>query len=201
MAQFLRWLAVGMLTVAVFAAAGCSRQETPPAGADAATQGEASGGSAVPGSAAVGVDVGMTPPPFTLKDVDGRDVSLSDFQGKVVVLDLWATWCPPCRQEIPFLVGLYEEFRDRGLVVVGIGLDDGGADVLRPFAAANKVSYPVLVGDKPVAASYKVSSIPMTFVIGPDGRIAAKHVGFTPAIGNALREEVVKLIEGAPQEV
>ncbi len=149
----------------------------------------------------MGLDVGQTPPPFTLKDISGGDVSLSDFAGKVVVLDLWATWCGPCRQEIPVLVSLYEEFRDRGLVVVGVGLDEGGAEALKPFAEENRMSYPVLVGDKALGTTYKVTSIPSTYVIGRDGKIASKHVGFSPAVATALREDITKLIEGPAQEV
>jgi len=98
-------------------------------------------------------------------------------------------------------VSLYEEFKDRGLVVVGVGLDEEGVEALAPFAEANHMSYPVLVGDKVLGATYKVTSIPSTYVIGRDGKIASKHVGFSSAVQTALREEISKLIEGAAQEV
>jgi len=142
----------------------------------------------------VGAAPGQVPPPFTLKDLDGGDVSLTDFEGKVVVLDLWATWCGPCRVEIPFLVSLYNDHRDEGLVVLGVGLDRGGAAVLAPFAEEYSVTYPVLVADRAVPAAYGVRSIPMTLVIGRDGRVAHRHVGFTPAIGEQMEREVVALL-------
>lgn len=203
MSQFVRGLAMAALAVALLAAAGCSKKEAASKACNPDSCGKTCDMETCPGAANadVGLDVGKTPPPFTLKDLAGNDVSLSDFAGKVVVLDLWATWCGPCRQEIPALVALYEEFKDRGLVVVGVGLDEGGADVLRPFAEANHMSYPVLVGDKAMGTTYKVTSIPSTYVIGRDGKIASTHVGFSPAVGTALREDIVKLIEGAAQEV
>lgn len=200
MVQFTRGLAAVAFAVALLAAAGCSRTETASKEHNPETCGKTCDAETCPG-ADVGLDAGQTPPAFTLKNLSGGDVSLSDFAGKVVVLDLWATWCGPCRQEIPVLVSLYEEFKDRGLVVVGVGLDEGGADALRPFAEANHMSYPVLVGDKALGTAYKVTSIPSTYVIGRDGRIASKHVGFSPAVATALREDITKLIEGAAQEV
>jgi cytochrome c biogenesis protein CcmG/thiol:disulfide interchange protein DsbE len=199
MTKFARGLAVVAFAAALVAAAGCSKKETASTTCNPDTCGKACDMKTCPGAANadVGLDVGQTPPAFTLKDIAGNDVSLSDFAGKVVVLDLWATWCPPCRQEIPVLVGLYEEFKDRGLVVVGVGLDEGGADALKPFAEANRMTYPVLVGDKALGKAYNVTSIPSTFIIGRDGKIAAKHVGFSPETGTALREDIARLIEGA----
>lgn len=203
MSQLARGLAVVAFAFALLSAAGCSKTETASTEGNPEACGKTCGAETCPGAAGadVGLDAGQVPPAFTLKDVGGSDVSLSDFAGKVVVLDLWATWCGPCRQEIPLLVSLYEEFKDRGLVVVGVGLDEGGADVLKPFVEANHMSYPVLVGDKALGTTYKVTSIPTTYVIGRDGKIASKHMGFSPAVAAALRDEVVKLIEGAAQEV
>lgn len=143
----------------------------------------------------IGVAVGQFPPPFTLKDLSGNDVSLADFAGKVVVLDLWATWCAPCRAEIPFLVSLYSEFKDRGFVVVGVGLDDGGARVMRPFIESYGVTYPILVGSRSVQSAYRVTGIPTTFVIARSGRIAARHVGYRPELEGQMRSEVAELLE------
>jgi len=203
MAQFARGLVVVVFAVALLAAAGCSKTETASKEHNPETCGKTCDAGTCPGAANanVGLEVGQVPPSFTLKDIAGNDVSLSDFAGKVVVLDLWATWCGPCRQEIPLLVSLYEEFKDRGVVVLGVGLDDGGAEALKPFAEENHMSYPVLVGDKALGTAYKVTSIPSTYVIGRDGTIASKHVGFSPAVATALREDITKLVEAVAQEV
>lgn len=201
MARYGRGFAVVALAAALLAAAGCAKKDAATTECDPEKCGKVCGEGTCGEGGNVGLDVGQTPPAFTLKDIAGNDVSLSDFAGKVVVLDLWATWCPPCRQEIPVLVELYEQFKEQGLVVVGVGMDEGGADALRPFAEANKMTYPVLVGDKAVGEAYKVTSIPTTFIIGRDGAIVSKHVGFSPAIGAAMRDEVAKLIQGAAQAV
>ncbi len=201
MTKALRIAAVLMAIAALTVAAGCSGQkeevpseetagETQP-GVDAGIEQLASG---------VGIEPGQTPPPFTLADLEGNQVSLSDFEGSVVVLDLWATWCPPCKKEIPFLVTLYEEYKDQGLAVVGVGLDRGGASVLAPFVEANNISYTILVGDDQIGSDYKVSGIPMTLMIGRDGRVASKEVGFAPAMEEGMRSRVVELLgKDAPE--
>ncbi len=142
----------------------------------------------------VGIEPGQTPPAFVLPDLSGNDVSLADFEGKVVLLDLWATWCPPCKKEIPFLVSLYEEYKDQGLAVIGVGLDQGGASVLAPFVESNNVTYTILVGNQEMGRDYKVSSIPMTLTIDRDGRVAAKDVGFAPSMEGAMRARVEELL-------
>jgi cytochrome c biogenesis protein CcmG/thiol:disulfide interchange protein DsbE len=174
--------------LALFLVAGCGQREEPPASEQAAEGTEMAEGA--------GTDEGAFPPPFTLPDLDGNQVSLSDFEGQVVVLDLWATWCPPCRVEIPFLESLHEELGPEGLVVLGVGLDQGGADVLAPFAADNGITYRVLVGDRAIQERYGVTGIPTTFLIGKDGRIAGKHVGYHPSMAEEMRAQVERLLRG-----
>jgi peroxiredoxin len=190
MKKIVSWALVALLALGASAlvSSGCGR------GTGEASKKTTTGEAGTPAAGSVGTAVGDAPPPFALPDLAGQSVSLTDFQGKVVVLDLWATWCPPCRQEIPFLVGLYEEFKDQGLVVVGVGLDQGGAGVLKPFVASNRVSYPILVGNPDVQKLYGVTGIPATFIIGRDGKIAATHVGFAPSMEEGLRAEIVKLL-------
>jgi peroxiredoxin len=175
--------------------AGCSAKDEveEPSGKALATTAEA---GTMPAEQAedVGTEPGQTPPAFVLPDLNGNDVSLSDFEGKVIVLDLWATWCPPCRKEIPFLVSLYEEYKDRGLAVVGVGLDQGGASVIAPFVEANSVTYTILVGDQAISQQYKVSGIPMTLMIDRDGRVASKDVGFAPTMEAEMRARVEELL-------
>lgn len=148
----------------------------------------------------IGTMEGQYPPPFSLPDLGGESYSLDDFAGKVVVLDLWATWCPPCRAEIPVLVELQKEYADRGLEVVGIGLDQGGARVLAPFVEEYAVNYTILVGDRSVQEQYKVTGIPTTFFIARDGRIASKHVGFHPSMEESMRAELEVLLGVSDEE-
>jgi thiol-disulfide isomerase/thioredoxin len=121
-----------------------------------------------------------TAPGWDLKDVKGNSVKLSDFKGKVVILDFWATWCPPCRAEIPHFIGLQEKYGKQGLVVVGVSVDQGGPKVVLSFVKANKINYPIVFGDLDVAQLYDATDeIPTTFVIDRTGNIVAKHLGFT----------------------
>ena len=117
-------------------------------------------------------------PEFRLKDIDGRAVSLSDFRGKVVILDFWATWCPPCRREIPDLISLQTQYKARGLQIVGVALDE--PDKVKGFAQYTGMNYPVLLGNDDVSALYGgISGIPTTFIIDRNGKIAERFIGFT----------------------
>ena len=117
-------------------------------------------------------------PAWELKDLEGQAVKLSDFKGKVVLLNFWATWCPPCRQEIPDLIALQNQYKDKGLVVVGVSLDQNGPAAVRPFVSRIKINYPVVMGDEKTARAYgSVQVIPTTFFIDREGRIAGQHEG------------------------
>jgi len=117
-------------------------------------------------------------PDFKLKDADGKLVHLSDYRGKVVILDFWATWCGPCRIEIPWFMDLQRKNKDRGFEVLGVAMDDEGWEVVKPFLAELGVNYRVMVGDDLTAQMYGgVDALPTTFLIDRDGRVAAVHVG------------------------
>jgi cytochrome c biogenesis protein CcmG/thiol:disulfide interchange protein DsbE len=125
------------------------------------------------------LDPGADAPDWKLQGLDGKAVQLSDFKGKVVVLDFWATWCPPCRAEIPSFIALQNQYRDKGLVVVGVSLDDGPG-VVSSFAKAQGMNYPIVMGNDNVAAQYgDIQAIPTTFVIDRTGKVVAKHEGGT----------------------
>jgi cytochrome c biogenesis protein CcmG/thiol:disulfide interchange protein DsbE len=131
-----------------------------------------------------------TAPNFVLKDLDGKLVSLSDFKGKVVIIDFWATWCPPCLMEIPHFQSLYEEYSDRGLIVIGISLDQGGVNVVKPFVKSKGMTYPVVMGGRQVANDYGgIRGIPTTFVVDRKGDIVEKAVGYRD---KAFFEKAVK---------
>ena len=132
-------------------------------------------------------------PAWELKNLDGKSVKLSDFKGKVVILDFWATWCPPCRAEIPNFVALQKQYGDKGLQVVGISLDQGGVNPVAAFAKGQGINYPIVMGDEDVAHQYgDIQGIPTTFVIDPKGNIVEKHVGFTEK--TAFEDEIKKLL-------
>jgi peroxiredoxin len=117
-------------------------------------------------------------PDFTLKDADGKTVHLSDYKGKVVLLDFWATWCGPCRIEIPWFTDLERKNKDKGFEVLGVSMDDNGWEDVKPFLAEMKVNYRVVIGDDTTTAAYGgVDSLPTTLLIDKQGKIAAIHIG------------------------
>jgi len=124
-------------------------------------------------------DLAGAAPAFTLRDLDGSPVSLADFRGKVVVLNFWATWCPPCRREIPDFIDLQEEYGSRGVQIVGIALDE--PEKVQAFARQNGMNYPVLLGSDEVSMKYGgIEGIPTTFIIDKNGRIVNRFEGFRP---------------------
>lgn len=120
-------------------------------------------------------------PDFTLNDAAGAPVRLSEFRGKVVLLSFWATWCVPCRTEIPWFIEFQKAYRERGLVVLGVSLDDDGWKPVKPYIQEMKIDYPVMIADKDTALSYGgLNSIPVTLIIDKAGRIAVTHLGLCP---------------------
>ena len=123
-------------------------------------------------------------PDFQLATVDGsQTVTLADFDGKVLILDFWATWCPPCKREIPHFNELYEEYRDKGLEILGVSVDQGGAEVVAQYmessAASLRPEYPLVMANGEVVAAYgPIGSIPTTVVIDRKGRKQKVFVGY-----------------------
>ena len=118
---------------------------------------------------------------FTLKDLDGKDVALSASKGNVILLDFWATWCGPCKFEIPGFIELYTKYRGQGLQVLGFAVDDP-IPALQDYAKQMKMNYPILVGqgrEDVVDAFGPMPGLPTTFIIGRDGKVCTSHTGFT----------------------
>jgi peroxiredoxin len=115
---------------------------------------------------------------FSLQDMNGKNVRLSDYRGKVVLLEFWATWCPPCRASIPGIEKIFKAYKDKGLVVLAVSLDEGGWDSVKSFISKNGVTYTVLKGNDDVSESYQVRTIPMLLIVDKEGRISKRYLGF-----------------------
>ena len=134
-----------------------------------------------------------TAPPFSLKDTNGNIYSSTQFAGKPVVINFFATWCPPCKAEIPGFVEVYDKHRSKGFEMVGISLDTDTRENLPGFLMSNRIGYRILFGDLATAKAYGgVSALPTTFFVGKDGEIKNVHVGYMDK--DAFDKEVRKLL-------
>jgi peroxiredoxin len=125
------------------------------------------------------IEVGKKAVEFTLSDINGNRVSLSEYSGKVVVLDFFADWCPPCRQEVPDFIELEKQYGADGFSMIGVALVDRKA--AKAFSDKMGINYPVLIDDGNVSAAYgPIRSIPTTFVIDKEGKIAKIYIGYRP---------------------
>lgn len=123
-------------------------------------------------------EVGFKAPAFTVRNLKGQRVQLADYKGKVVILNLWATWCGPCRVEMPGMENLYRRYRSQGLEILAVSLDKGSSDKVQTFADEYRLSFPVLMdSDREVEGKYHTLTIPTTFVIDKKGMIVAEVEG------------------------
>jgi len=136
---------------------------------------------------------GMKPvPQFTLPSLDGRTVAMKNLSNKVVVIDFWATWCGPCREEIPHLNKLYSDYKAQGLEIIGISMDDG-PDGVKEFVRQMRMEYPVGMGNDELAEQFGgIPGIPTTFIVDRKGNIVKKFVGLpsVEALNRVVRELV-----------
>jgi len=141
--------------------------------------------------------VGSQAPDFELQDLSGQSYKLSSMKGKVVLLEFWATWCPPCESSVPAFNRLYERFKEEEFVLMALAVDEGEqvTDTLKSFGAENGVLYPVLPDVKNVAGFYNVISIPSTFVIDKEGNISFHHMGYAPDMFETISKEIEGLLK------
>lgn len=139
-----------------------------------------------------GANSRKTAPDFALSDSKGASIRLSDYKGRVVLLDFWATWCGGCKVEIPWYMEFQSKYENSGLSVVGVSMDEDGWKSVKPFLEKNPMNYSVVVGNPDLAKLYGVDSMPMTLLIDRDGKIAASHVGMVDK--DAFEIEIQKLL-------
>lgn len=133
-------------------------------------------------------------PNFTLKDADGNAVNLADYRGKVVLVNFWATWCGPCEAEIPWFIEFEKKYKDQGFAVLGVSMDDDGWKSVRPYIASHKINYRIMIGSEVVSQQFgEIESLPTSFVLDREGRIASNHVGLVDKVD--YQNEIVKLLQ------
>jgi cytochrome c biogenesis protein CcmG/thiol:disulfide interchange protein DsbE len=136
-------------------------------------------------------------PDFALTDADGKVAKLSDYRGKVVLLNFWATWCGPCEVEIPWFIQFQREYQDRDFAVLGVSEDEDGWKAVKPFVARERVNYRMVITSELVSQQYGgIDHLPTTFVIDREGRVASSHLGLVSM--KTYRQEILTLL-GSPK--
>jgi peroxiredoxin len=137
---------------------------------------------------------GKAAPDFALKDSTGATIKLSDYRGKVVLLNFWATWCEPCKIEIPWFISFQQKFKNQDFAVVGVSMDDDGWESVKPYLAHSKINYQVVVGNDDISKLFgEIDALPTTFVIDRGGHIANSHTGLVSKL--TYEEEIGTLLK------
>jgi peroxiredoxin len=143
-------------------------------------------------------EAGKAAPPFSVAGIDGKELSMKDYSGKVLVINFWATWCPPCREEIPHFSQLYVNYRSKGVEFLGVSMDDGELpevrEMVKDFGRNQRVEYTLAVGNPDVANAFGgVASLPTTFIIDRSGKIVKKYTGYSEEITSDLEATLKSL--------
>ena len=139
---------------------------------------------------------GDAAPDFKLKDADGKEVTMASFKDKVVLLDFWATWCGPCKAAMPVMQKLHDEFKDKGVVVLGVNMGERSPTAGKEYIASKKFTYPCVFEADELANAYGITAIPTLVVVGKDGKIMEIEVGMSDPSGDKLRAVIEKALGG-----
>jgi peroxiredoxin len=124
------------------------------------------------------IQVGFSAPNFIFPDLKGQQISLSDQRGKVVLVNIWATWCPPCKQEMPSMQKLYEKFKGENFEILAVSIDSTGRDAVAPFTRTMNLTFPVLLDPKEdIGSLYGITGVPESFIIDKEGIVVEKIIG------------------------
>jgi peroxiredoxin len=180
----LRLITASLVAVTLLVGTGCGKAESPKPAANNTTPPVART-EVAPEAVSTEAPVLGKAPLFTLKGLDGKDINLADYNGKVVLLNFWATWCPPCKMEIPHFNELVQQYGPKGFVVLGVSVDKGGVAIVQKFKAGSPVNYQVVMDNGQVANKYQTllpeedrGGIPNTFLIDRTGTIRKTFVGY-----------------------
>lgn len=137
---------------------------------------------------------GQPAPPIKVVTTAGQPVTLANYKGYVLVMDFFATWCPPCRESIPHFIDLNRKYGKQGLQILGMSVDDGGDKVVKEFIAEKRINYPVALANDEIQADYGLRSVPVIFIINKKGIVAEKYLGYTEEIGRSMEALIKKLL-------
>ncbi len=135
----------------------------------------------------VGFKPGTEAPAFTLKTLEGKEISLKDLRGKVVLLNFWATWCPPCKEEMPLFAEVYEKYKDRGFEILAVSTDTK-PETVKKFVKEYKFPFPILIDDGKISEKYRVQGLPTSFLINREGKIVKVRLGKYKEIEEDLKD-------------
>lgn len=138
---------------------------------------------------------GQPAPPFKAFSIKGQPISTEGLKGSVVLLDFWATWCPPCRESIPHLAELHRKYSKQGLVIVGMSVDEGGERTVKDYAENNAIPYQIVMASGKISSDYGVRALPVLYVIDKNGLIREQIMGFSDQAGKVIESLTKKLLE------
>lgn len=202
MKRFTQILSISLLMI-VLVIAGCGKKESDTAKTEDKVT-ESSGqkaGTSTPSEAldkysAVGLlpeERAMVAPPFIMEDISGKQHNLADYKGKVIILDFWDTWCPPCKKEIPGFIELYDKYENKGLTIIGAAFGRHGKEAVVDFAKEYNINYVTTLANPQIANAYgPISSIPTTYIIDREGRVRGMHIGYVKK--ETFEEQILALL-------